>query len=327
MPDGGEVVIDGQRDGDRLRISISNPKVANRSRADGNRMALDNVRQRFELAYSGNSEVRVSDNDDSATAYGLAVPAARTANNESPDRRRRAAGARARLRHLIEERDGLEVVGEAVNGSDALQQAQDLDPDVVLLDIRMPGMGGIEAAQHLDSMDEPPAVIFTTAYDEYAIEAFDARAIGYVLKPVRRERLYKALEQAARLRRAALQDMPREGTLNERRSHVCARERNQLRLIHVDDIAFFHADQKYVRVHHRDGDNLIDDSLKFLEREFGDRFVRIHRSALVAIAFIEALEKTADGQTRILLRDHDAAEPLLVSRRHLADVRRRLKGE
>jgi len=236
--------------------------------------------------------------------------------------------ARMRLRGMLEEQDGFDVAGEAANGQEALQQVAALNPDVVLLDIRMPGMSGIETARHLDSSESAPAVIFTTAYDEYAIEAFDARAIGYVLKPVRRERLFKALQQAARLSRDSLQALGQSPEVAEPRQHVCTRVRSELHLIPIDDIHCFQADQKYVRVCHSGGDNLIDDSLKLLEAEFHDRFVRIHRSALVSISRIEALEKTADGQTRVRLRGDcdDPEQPLLISRRHLAEVRRRLKG-
>lgn len=236
--------------------------------------------------------------------------------------------ARQRLRLLVEEHGDVEVAGEAANGFDALEQVAALRPDVVLLDIRMPGMSGIETARHLDSDDEPPAIIFTTAYDEYALDAFEANAIGYVLKPVRRERLYRALAQAARLGRESLDAISSDPGVAEPRQHVCARVRNELRLIALEDIYYFQADHKYVRVNHSGGDNLIDDSLKFLEQEFADRFVRIHRSALVAVAQIEALEKTADGQTLVRLRggSQDPGHPLVISRRHLADVRRRLKG-
>jgi len=234
--------------------------------------------------------------------------------------------ARQRLRQLLEERDDIIVVGEAINGMEAIDKVQELNPDVVLLDIRMPGMDGIEAARHLDLLDDAPAVIFTTAFDEYAIQAFDARAVGYVLKPIRRERLFKALGQAARLTRRTLDEIGNEEDVVEQRSHVCARVRNELKLIAINEIAYFQADQKYVRVCHAEGDNLIDDSLKLLENEFGDRFVRIHRSALVSIAHIEALEKMPDGQTNVRLRHDDGAVSLTISRRHLADVRRRLKG-
>ena len=240
--------------------------------------------------------------------------------------------ARDRLRQLLDDFGSYEVVGEAGNGEDAIAESARTRPDVVLLDIRMPGLDGIETAHHLNAMENPPAVVFTTAYDEYAIDAFDARAIGYVLKPVRRERLERALEQAGRLSGPVLRGLADESKLETRRNHVCARLHDELRLIPIEDIRFFSADQKYVCVHHADGTDLIDDSLKSLEEEFADRFVRIHRSALVAVDQIEKLEKVDDGKTHVLLRnttpDEDNApdDALVVSRRHLATVRRRLKG-
>ncbi|MDJ0812830.1 MAG: LytTR family DNA-binding domain-containing protein [Woeseiaceae bacterium] len=240
--------------------------------------------------------------------------------------------ARDRLRQLLDDFGDHEVVGEAGNGEDAIALTTRLQPDVILLDIRMPGLDGIETAHHLNAMEQPPAVVFTTAYDEYAIEAFDARAIGYVLKPVRRERLERALDQAGRLSAPVLRELADEPQLDSRRNHVCARLHDELRLIPIEDIRFFNADQKYVCVHHAGGQDLIDDSLKSLEEEFADHFVRIHRSVLVAVDKIEKLEKGADGKTHVVLRnptlDEDNApdEELTVSRRHVATVRRRLKG-
>ena len=174
----------------------------------------------------------------------------------------------------------------------------------------------------------PPAVVFTTAYDEYAIDAFDARAIGYVLKPVRRGRLERALEHAARITGQMLKQLVDETRLKSRRQHVCTREHSELRLIPISDIRYFNADQKYVTVHHGGGQSLIDDSLRTLEEEFADEFVRIHRSVLVALAQVDRLEKTPDGKTQIVLRGEpfDGDDELTISRRHLADVRRRLKG-
>lgn len=240
--------------------------------------------------------------------------------------------ARDRLRQLVDDFGEHEVVGEAGNGEDALEVASREKPDIVLLDIRMPGLDGIETAHHLNAMERPPAVVFTTAYDEYAIDAFDARAIGYVLKPVRRERLAAALAHAQRLSGAMLTELAGESRIESRRNHVCARIHDELRLIPLENISYFNADQKYVCVHHVNGEDLIDDSLKSLEEEFSDRFVRIHRSALVAIDKIDKLEKTADGKTQVVLRnttqDEDNAldDELVISRRHLATVRRRLKG-
>lgn len=240
--------------------------------------------------------------------------------------------ARDRLRQLLDDTGHHDVVGEAANGEEAIELASSQQPDIVLLDIRMPGVDGIETAHHLNAMQRPPAVVFTTAYDEYAIEAFDARAIGYVLKPVRRERLERALEHAQRLTGATLNEIAEESQLASRRQHVCARLHDELRLIPIGDVSYFSADQKYVCVHHDNGDDLIDDSLKSLEQEFADRFVRIHRSALVAVARIDKLEKFPDGKTRVVLRgapgddDNASDDELVISRRHLATVRRRLKG-
>ena len=240
--------------------------------------------------------------------------------------------ARDRLRQLLDDFGDHDIVGEASNGEEAIALAASTIPDVVLLDIRMPGVDGIETAHHLNAMENPPAVVFTTAYDEYAIDAFDARAIGYVLKPVRRERLERALEHASRLSGHALSELTANSSLKSTRNHVCARIHDELRLIPVADISYFNADQKYVCVHHSDGEDLIDDSLKSLEDEFAEQFVRIHRSALVAVDKIEKLEKTSDGKTHVVLRDssqeddNSPNDELVISRRHLATVRRRLKG-
>lgn len=237
--------------------------------------------------------------------------------------------ARARLRQLLEESGKHAVVGEAQNGQQALHLSAKLLPDVVLLDISMPGISGIETARHLNALEKPPAVIFTTAYDEYAVEAFDARAIGYVLKPVRRERLERALQHAARLSSGALTEVAATSGTGGRQ-HVCARARGELKLIPLGDIDYFLADQKYVRVRHRGGEDLLDDSLKVLEEEFADRFVRIHRGALVAVRKIDSLRRMEDGRVEVALRGGngrpaDAGDRLVISRRHLAEVRRRIR--
>ena len=234
------------------------------------------------------------------------------------------APARDRLRQLLEDSGEHDIAGEAGNGQEALDIAAQVHPDVVLLDIRMPGVDGIETAHHLNKFDPAPAIVFTTAYDEYAIDAFEANAIGYVLKPVRRERLDQALEQAARLTSAALFDVGRKSGISEQRRHVCARIHGELKLISIADIFYFVADQKYVSVVHTNGRDLIDDPLKALEEEFADQFVRIHRGALVAVKSIDALKKDEEGRTQVMLRNCDD-DDLFVSRRHVADVKRRLK--
>jgi two-component system response regulator AlgR len=236
--------------------------------------------------------------------------------------------ARARLKQLLDDETGYECVGQAENGSDAVKLAVELQPDIVLLDIRMPGLDGIETAHHLNAMENPPAVVFATAYDEYAIDAFDARAIGYVLKPVRRSRLTAALKQASRLAPGTLAAVASQANLPVSRRHVCARAHGELRLIPIGDIHCFRADQKYVTVDHKTGRDLIDESLKALAGEFSSDFVQIHRSVLVAVGYIDRIEKTADGKSLIVLRDNSQVEDkeLIISRRHLAEVRRRLKG-
>lgn len=235
--------------------------------------------------------------------------------------------ARTRLQQLLDDLDGYECVGEAGNGRVAIERVAETGADIVLLDIRMPELDGIETAHHLNALEHPPAVVFTTAYDEYAVDAFEARAIGYVLKPVRRAKLAAALEQAARLAGPQLKEIASGSGMATARKHVCARVQDQMFLIPVPSIRYFQADQKYIAVHHDDGLHLIDESLISLEEEFGDSFVRISRSALVAVASIDTLEKADSGGMQIVLRDSPASDKaLIISRRHLAEVRRRLKG-
>ncbi|HEY8520272.1 MAG TPA: LytTR family DNA-binding domain-containing protein [Gammaproteobacteria bacterium] len=232
--------------------------------------------------------------------------------------------ARERLERLVTELDGFRVVGTCATGREALEQVAALRPAVVLLDIRMPGMTGIEAARHMNALDEPPAVVFTTAYDEYALEAFESRAVGYLLKPVRRERLQDALAHAARLSARQLQGLVAGRAPLARRQHLAIRVRDGLKLIAVRDIVFCRAEQKYVVIRHAGGEDLTDESLRQLEEEFDELFVRAHRSLLVSVAHVEALERTADGGHCLRLRGH--AEPLPVSRRQLGELKRRLAG-
>ena len=236
--------------------------------------------------------------------------------------------ARERLRQIVDDLDGYEFAGEASNGEQAISLVSDAAPDIVLLDIRMPGLSGIETAHHLNALERPPAVVFTTAYDEYAVDAFEARAIGYVLKPVRRNRLEAALQQASRLAASTLNDIAHQSGMATARKHVCIREQDHLTMISIDNINYFRADQKYVAVHHDNGISLLDDSLKSLEAEFAAVFVRIHRGALVAIDKIETLDKAPDGKARVILRGgpQDNDDQLIISRRHIAEVRRRLRG-
>jgi two-component system, LytTR family, response regulator AlgR len=233
------------------------------------------------------------------------------------------APARERLAALMQSHSGYEVCGSASNGLEAVRKAEETQPDIVLLDIRMPGMDGLEAAKHMCGMDTPPAIIFVTAYEEHAIDAFESHAVDYLLKPVRSERLKDALEAARRPNRAQLGAM--EGPAGESsRSHICARVRGNLELIPVSQIQYFQADQKYVTVRHAGGEVLIEEPLKSLEDEFGEAFLRIHRNALVARNSFAGMEKNSQGCFEVVLKD--TGERLEVSRRHVAEVRRFLKS-
>ena len=227
------------------------------------------------------------------------------------------------MQRLVEELPGCSVADVCSNGADALALAGKLKPAVVLLDIRMPGMTGIEVARHLGAFEHPPAIVFTTAYDEYALQAFESQAVGYLLKPVRSERLAQALRQASRLTSPQLLGLATPAAPLGARQHVAVRVRDELKLIPVREIRYFRADQKYVTVRHSRGEDLIDESLKQLEEEFARDFVRAHRSILVGIAHVEALERAGSDETYVL-RLRGEAEPVAVSRRQLAELRKRL---
>lgn len=230
--------------------------------------------------------------------------------------------ARDRVRRLAEQLDEVEVVAEAANGREAVTESERTRPDVVLLDIRMPDMDGIEAASHLLNTEKPPAVIFCTAYDEHALEAFKVHAVDYLLKPVNRQDLERALHRASTLNRAqlaAVQDDSGEGE-GHRRQHISARTHKGIELVPVNEIRYFQADQKYVTVRWPEGEVLIDETLKDLEDEFGSRFVRIHRNALVALDFLEGMELAEQGHYQVRLRGVE--ERLTVSRRHVPGLRK-----
>ncbi len=232
--------------------------------------------------------------------------------------------ARERLKQIISDQALGECIAEGSNGEQAVMLCQQQSPDVILLDIRMPGMDGIEAAQHIMKLEEPPAIIFTTAYDEYALTAFDTHAVDYLLKPIRKERLQDALESAKRLTKAQLAKINLQQEGDKRRQHISARLGDELRLIDVSDILYLFAEHKYVTVRYKDGTVLIEESLRSLEEEFADVFLRVHRNALVALNAIAALDKLKDGGHQIKLLGID--DTLEVSRRHLPTVRKVMKS-
>ncbi|MEM0954062.1 MAG: LytTR family DNA-binding domain-containing protein [Pseudomonadota bacterium] len=227
--------------------------------------------------------------------------------------------ARERLLRLLQKVRPTAELAEAGNGRQALEHIATWQPELVLLDIRMPGMDGIEVASALQALAEPPAVIFCTAYDQYAMEALDNQAVAYLLKPVREEKLATALERASRLNRLQLAALSGE---TPARTHLASESRRGVETAAVDEVRCFIAEQKYVRVVHPEGSILVPDTLKELEAEFDGRFIRVHRNALVSLAYIEALHRSSDDSWTVALTG--VSERPAVSRRHLSEVKAKL---
>jgi two-component system response regulator AlgR len=231
--------------------------------------------------------------------------------------------ARSRLKDLLDDcraQIELEVVGEAGNGQEALDKLSEKPAEVVLMDIRMPQMGGLELAQHLNKLDKPPVIIFTTAYDAYAIQAFEQRAIDYLLKPIRLGRLFEALSRArdaVPVRTEVLREL-----IPEARSHLSVHERGRLILVPIEEVVYLRAEMKYVTVRTAEREYLIEESLTALEKEYAARFVRIHRNCLVAKAAIAGFEKGGEeGESGWLMRLHGLEERLPISRRQWSAVK------
>jgi two-component system response regulator AlgR len=228
------------------------------------------------------------------------------------------APARSRIRDLLEDCAGalpLELVGEASNGRQLLALLEQTEADVVLLDIRMPDMDGLEAAKHLLRLEEPPSIIFTTAYNDYALKAFELHAVDYLVKPIRLRRLHDALTRVRAitpLRLDVLQQISPEA-----RTHLAVQERGKVLLVPVKDVLYLRAELKYVTVRTAEREYLLEEPLSRLEQEFAGQFVRVHRSCLVAKAHVAGFEKEPGegGESRwtVLLKGLD--ERLPVSRR------------
>lgn len=240
--------------------------------------------------------------------------------------------ARERLRTLLGDiavQLPCEVVGEAGNGLQALALLEGREADVVLSDIRMPGMDGIELAAHLGRLAAPPAVIFTTAYDNYAVQAFDLNAVDYLLKPVRAQRLLTALQKLPGQRPdAGLLASVGQAVRGGGRTHLSCHERGRLLLVPVDEVLYFRADLKYVVARTSEREYLLDESLTHLESEYPEQFIRLHRGVLVARKALAGFEKAAGDDAEAygwaLLRG--VPERLPVSRRQWGVARGELTG-
>ncbi|MBL8521437.1 MAG: response regulator transcription factor [Betaproteobacteria bacterium] len=216
------------------------------------------------------------------------------------------------------------IADTAANGVEALEAVNNGGIDIVITDIRMPVMDGIEVARHLARMDHPPKLIFATAYDQYAVQAFELNAVDYLLKPIRAERLLAALKKA-RPPKPAMADAV-AATAEARRRHFSIHERGKIVLVPLEEVAYLRAEQKYITVRTLAREHLMEDSLTRIEEEFGDAFMRVHRNTLVARAFVAGFERAAaaeDGDAGVhwvvVLRG--LAERLPVSRRQQHVVR------
>ena len=235
--------------------------------------------------------------------------------------------ARNRLRELLEDCRAEvphEIVGEAANGIEALELLPETRPDVALVDIHMPGMTGIELASHMQVLERPPSVIFATAHNQYAVEAFEVNAVDYLLKPVRAARLAAALKKVSggdRLPNALSREALSRLDPQPRRYFAVA-ERGRVRLVPVADALFLKAELKYVAVQTRDTEYLIEEPLSHLEEEFSGLFIRIHRSCLVARRLIRGFERVAgeDGEGWAVVLE-GWPEKLAVSRRQWPAVK------
>ena len=239
--------------------------------------------------------------------------------------------ARSRLRELLSDialQLPTDVVGEADSAPQALDLLARLNVDVVLADVRMPGMDGISFASRLSLLPHCPAVIFTTAYDHYAVQAFDLNAVDYLLKPVRAQRLLTALRKVPRRDQGEDLSVSIPLPLTSGRTLLSCHERGRLLLVPVGEVLYFKADQKYVAARTLEKTYLLDESLAQLESEFASQFLRLHRSVLVARSALIGMEKAANDEAEAygwaLLKGVD--EKLPVSRRHWSGVRELLQG-
>lgn len=216
-----------------------------------------------------------------------------------------------RLERLVDEQPSAVVCGTVMQAEQVPGRCRELLPEVVLLDVEMPGLGGIELARELRRLEVLPAVIFVTAFEQYAVDAFELAAVDYLVKPVRAGRLARAFE------RARNRPVDPGATLRTRLG-------DRVLSIPVVEIRALVAEDKYTVVHFDKGEALVDDSLVNLEQRFARQFIRVHRKALIARRYLRGLFRDEQGQERVELDGSDCRPP--VSRRNLAEVRQMLDG-
>ncbi|MFO1219356.1 MAG: LytTR family DNA-binding domain-containing protein [Burkholderiaceae bacterium] len=230
--------------------------------------------------------------------------------------------ARTRLRSLVQgcADPRCEVAGEAGDAPSALQWLRDNRCDVVLLDVAMPGIDGLQLAEQLQAQAQAPAVVFVTAHGEHALRAFELEATDYLTKPVRRERLQAALQRVARAR----QPQPLERGAGGEPVLVVS-DRGRVQRVPVSQVLYLKAELKYVTLRTADGEWVLDEALGDLEQRLGRDFIRVHRNAVVALRAVRSLERHASEDEPLgwAVQLHNG-ERLAVSRRQLASVREAL---
>lgn len=223
--------------------------------------------------------------------------------------------ARDRLVRFLQDIDDVDNIATASSGEEALNRLRDFSADVLLLDIRMPGLNGIALARQIQQQEQPPAIIFCTAYDEHALEAFQVQAQSYLLKPVQRQALSEALQTSRRLTRAQMQALDTHQQVDT----LSVQHGREKEIWPLTDVFYFRAEQKYVTLFGTHGERIVDESLKALEHRFDRAFIRIHRNTLIARSRVEKLYRDHEGG--YWLRVKGVTDPLPVSRRHVREVR------
>lgn len=233
--------------------------------------------------------------------------------------------SRARITRIVTEL-GHKVVAQVSNAADAITATTEHRPDVILLDLRMPSVDGSQCAQELAKIDSNILIIFTTNFDHFAINFFQENSIAYAVKPANKEQLAVQINSVKPLAAQQLKDVLtlENNDYRPQRKHLTARDRKGAVIIDINDIYCFTADQKYVDIHHKDGIIPTTETLKDLEIEFADLFLRVHRNTIVNVNHVDGIDAVGGGQHRIRLKDAECK--ITVSRRLLPEVRQKLQA-
>lgn len=248
--------------------------------------------------------------------------------------------ARRLIRRLLAGDSEIEIVGDCADGKSAVRDITRLDPALVFLDVQMPGLSGFDVIEKLKPSNMP-CIVFITAYDQYALQAFEAHALDYLLKPFEKERFYKCLKRAKlAIRKDRLSAMTEKlislvneqsgagnmktaGRLRSYLTEIVVREGSRIKSLKVTNIVRFEAANQYVRVHSENSSHLISKTLSALESELDpELFFRLHRSAIVNIAFVSGIKSVPGGPFQVEL---SCGDTITVSRRRRDELQRLLK--